>query len=127
MYHDAVMTGLTLWTITTLIFGFALWLATEIMAVKIQFRWLVMVVVASSIVARLSIIGELLASIVAVRLLYRFSDSDVSINQITFATILARAFALLVALGIYSSMNRHDIPSTKTAEQILESISNSTP
>jgi len=102
-------------------------LATEIMAVKIQFRWLVMVVVASSIVARLSIIGELLASIVAVRLLYRFSDSDVSINQITFATILARAFALLVALGIYSSMNRHDIPSTKTAEQILESISNSTP
>ena len=113
--------GLGVWAAAALVFGVALWIATNWTAAKISFGGLLFVVIVSSLASLVPVLGQFLCFCIAAFLIYRMTDSDV--RQAVLTVIVARGLALLVFLAAYSYVsNRQEARHQREQEALIRRI-----
>ncbi|MDR3457731.1 MAG: hypothetical protein P4N60_09820 [Verrucomicrobiae bacterium] len=85
------------WTVVTVVFGASLLMAMKLAGIELERVEKIVVILASSLVALIPVIGPYLAIIVAIFLIYRWSDSDLA--MVIGAVFVTRYIAIFVAIG----------------------------
>jgi hypothetical protein len=100
MFHDTnhgLIYMAAYWTVTTVVFGVSLLIAMKLAGIELERAEKIVIILASSLIALIPVAGPYLAFIVAIFLIYRWSDSD--LVMVIGAVIVTRFIAIFVALG----------------------------
>jgi asparagine N-glycosylation enzyme membrane subunit Stt3 len=84
------------WTVVTVVFGVSLLLALKLASIELERAEKIAVILVSSLVALIPVIGPYLAFIVAIVMIYRMSDSN--LGMVIGAVIVTRFIAIFVAI-----------------------------
>ena len=84
------------WSVVTMVFGVSLLIALKMASIELERAEKIAVILVSSLVALIPVIGPYLAFVVAIVMIYRMSDSD--LGMVIAAVLVTRFIAIFVAI-----------------------------